>query len=93
MATFLDKTCYRDDPAAFLRLYLLILSEFTGQLTAVAGVMGIRLPKKARTLAVWANGLAKHDSTIWYCTTLEWCFRTNTTRAQRNSAGRSKASQ
>jgi hypothetical protein len=60
VAGFLGSSCFSDDPAAFFRLYLLLLSEFTSQLEAAAQLMQLPIGKKPRQIALWANRWAKH---------------------------------
>jgi hypothetical protein len=60
IASFLSVSCFADDPAIFLRLYLIILSEFVGQLDQAAKLMGLGLRKKPRHVCLWANRWAKH---------------------------------
>jgi hypothetical protein len=57
---FLNSTCFCEEPTTFLRLYLVILSEFGSQLEQAAKLMGLGLSKKPRDVALWANRWAKH---------------------------------
>ena len=60
IAAFLGVTCFTGDPAIFLRLYLIVLSEFVGQLDQAAKLMGLGLRKKPKHVCMWANRWAKH---------------------------------
>ncbi len=60
IGAFLSVGCFSDDPATFLRLYLMILSEFGSQLEQAAKLMALGLGKKPRDVSVWANRWAKH---------------------------------
>ena len=60
IGSFLNSTCFCEKPATFLRLYLLILSEFGSQLEQAAKLMDLGLSKKPRDVALWANRWAKH---------------------------------
>jgi hypothetical protein len=60
IAAFLSTTCFTSDPAIFLRLYLIILSEFVGQLEKIANLMDLRLRTKPKRVCMWANRWAKH---------------------------------
>ncbi|MBW3598882.1 MAG: hypothetical protein KY475_16610 [Planctomycetes bacterium] len=60
IGAFLGNQCYTDDPTQFARLYLILLSEFVGQLKDVAGLLEIRLAKPPKHLCMWANCWAKH---------------------------------
>lgn len=60
IAQFLKAPCYADAPETFFRLYLIILSEFVGQLKDVAGLIGVRIGSPPKNVAVWANRWAKH---------------------------------
>lgn len=57
---FLSSTCFCEEPATFLRLYLIILSEFGSQLEQTAKLMNLGLSKKPRDVALWANRWAQH---------------------------------
>jgi hypothetical protein len=60
IGAFLSTQCYSENPSMFLRLYLIILSEFVGQLQDVAGLIGVRVKKPPPSVVVWANRWAKH---------------------------------
>ncbi len=60
IGAFLTTRCFADDPAIFLRLYLIILSEFIGQLEGAAEVMDLRIGKKPHLVSLWANRWGKH---------------------------------
>lgn len=60
IAAFLSVGCFSEDPATFLRLYLILLSEFDSQLNQAAQLMDLKVGKKPRKVAVWANCWAKH---------------------------------
>jgi hypothetical protein len=60
IGAFLSVPCFSDDPATFLRLYLIILSEFGSQLEQTAKLMDLKVGKKPRDVALWANRWAKH---------------------------------
>jgi hypothetical protein len=60
IGTFQSAACFSDEPAAFFRLYLIVLSEFVGQLEQAAQLMDLRLGKKPRNVCLWANRWAKH---------------------------------
>jgi hypothetical protein len=60
IAAFLSTTCFTSDPAIFLRLYLIILSEFVGQLGQASDLMNLKLRKKPKNVCMWANRWAKH---------------------------------
>ena len=60
IGAFLDTPCYTEAPLTFLRLYLIILSEFVNQLQNVARLIGVTVGKPPRKVTVWANRWAKH---------------------------------
>ncbi|HWE37519.1 MAG TPA: hypothetical protein VG406_13200 [Isosphaeraceae bacterium] len=60
IGAFLSSTCFCEEPATYLRLYLIILSEFGSQLDQAAKLMSLGLGKKPRLVALWANRWAKH---------------------------------
>lgn len=60
IASFLSARCYADDPTAFLRLYLIVLSEFCGQLEQLSKLMSLELKRKPQAVSLWANRWAKH---------------------------------
>lgn len=60
IAAFLGTTGFTGDPAIFFRLYLILLSEFTGQLDQAADLMRLGLRKKPKLVCMWANRWAKH---------------------------------
>lgn len=61
---FLNTTCFTSTPWSFLRLYLILLSEFNQQLNDLAGMLKIRIGKPPKLVAVWANRWAKHRLNI-----------------------------
>ena len=60
IAGFLNTPCYADSPQVFLRLYLIVLSEFVSQLHDVAALVGVQVGKPPSVVMVWANRWAKH---------------------------------
>src|SRR5688500_12156253 len=60
VGVFLGGSCFDQYPAAFVRLYLILLSEFVGQLADVAKQLRIDLGKPPKDVCVWANRWAKH---------------------------------
>lgn len=64
IGSFLKGACYSDIPAVFLRLYLILLSEFVGQLEGAADLMGLSVGKKPRQVCLWANRWGKHRMQI-----------------------------
>ena len=57
---FLEQSSYSEEPATFLRLLLILLSEFTGQLRDVGGMLKLQTSKPPKLLSVWGNNWAKH---------------------------------
>lgn len=60
IGTFLESACYSDEPAGFLRLYLVLLSEFVNQLKDLSRLVKIKVEKPPKLVVVWANRWAKH---------------------------------
>lgn len=56
----LSVSCFDEKPETFLRLYLVLLSEFSAQLESVADLLGIQIGKPPPLVKVWANRWAKH---------------------------------
>lgn len=61
---FLKSPDFSDRPVTFLRLFLILLSEFTGGLCDVAGLIGVKLGKPPKDVSVWCNRFAKHRLNI-----------------------------
>lgn len=59
IGAFLSVPCFSDRAETFLRLYLILLSEFVQQLSDVAGLLAIRVSDAPRTLNIWSNCWAK----------------------------------
>jgi hypothetical protein len=58
---FLSLPCFDENRAeTFLRLYLILLSEFVQQLNDLGGLLSLQMPKTPRMLNIWANHWAKH---------------------------------
>jgi hypothetical protein len=64
IGSFLSASCYSDAPEVFLRFYLILLSEFVGQLEGAAELMGLKIGKKPRQVCLWANRWGKHRMQI-----------------------------
>jgi hypothetical protein len=60
IASFLSSGCFTDQPASFVRFYLMLLFEFTSQLSDVAELLDLQVGKTPRSLSIWANRWAKH---------------------------------
>jgi len=60
IASFLNLVCFSDDPEVFFKFYLILLSEFVGQLHDVAGLLDLRIGKPPKEICLWANRWAKH---------------------------------
>ena len=61
---FLKSPRYGDNPIIFLRLYLILLSEFCGGLSDVANLIGIKVGSPPKKISVWCNKFAKHRLNI-----------------------------
>jgi hypothetical protein len=64
VGSFLSVSGFSQEPSMFLRLYLIILSEFTSQIEQIGDLMKLDIGKKPRLLALWANRWAKHRMQI-----------------------------
>jgi hypothetical protein len=60
IALFLSSSCFTNDAPIFLRLYLIILSEFAAQLECASDLMKLGLRKKPKLVCLWANRWSKH---------------------------------
>jgi hypothetical protein len=56
----LKATCFTDNPIAYIRLFLVLLSEFTDGLRNVAGLLRLQIGKPPRNVGLWCNNVAKH---------------------------------
>ncbi|GEM_PF-6390648 len=57
---FLVSPSFDGVPELFLKIYVMLLGEFCGQLRDVAGLMRVDLPKPPKLTSVWTNCWAKH---------------------------------
>ena len=82
IADFLSHSCY-SDAVTFLRLYLIILSQFVNQLEDVARLIGVPIGRPPTLVTVWANRWAKHR--LHYLSSIiEICFGQSRRRAGAN---------
>lgn len=64
IGAFLESACYSEEPVVFLRLYLVLLSEFVNQLKDLSRLVRIHVEKPPKLVVVWANRWAKHRLSI-----------------------------
>jgi hypothetical protein len=60
IGVFLQESSFTKDKWMFLRLYLILLSEFADQLQDISGLLELRLAKPPSLTSLWANNWAKH---------------------------------
>lgn len=60
IGVFLVSPTFDSTPELFLKMYVMLLGEFSGQLADVAGLMKLNIGKPPRLTAVWTNCWAKH---------------------------------
>jgi hypothetical protein len=63
---FLKPNGYADDPIIFLRLYLMMLYEFTDALRKVNQQLELKLPERPKNLVIWSNQFAKHRAHLHF---------------------------
>jgi hypothetical protein len=57
---FLNSVSSTIEPSVFFRLYLILLSEFCGQLKDISGVLRFEFPKTPSLVSIWSQRWAKH---------------------------------